>query len=56
MESKIIEVSMQTGWEWFVQLFAIAFILFFVGGIIVLLVQAIRALTIYVKKNKQGHK
>lgn len=55
MQSKIIEVSMQTGWEWFIQLFAIFMILLMLVGIVaigILIFKAIQALNIYIKKNK----
>lgn len=53
METKVIEFSMTTGWEWFVQLLSIALLIPIVVGTIVLIILGVRALTIYIKKNSK---
>lgn len=55
MSDKIIEVSMQTGWDWAIQGMAILSMLINIGLIIglgILVFKGIQALNIYIKKNK----
>lgn len=56
MKSEIIEFSMQTGWEWFVQIFAVLMLVGILIGVVAigfLMFKAIQAFSIYIKKNKE---
>lgn len=48
MDSKIIEFSIETGWEWFIQLFALGFIVLIFAILILVFILLIRKLK---KKN-----
>lgn len=48
MDSKIIEFSIETGWEWFIQLFALGFIALIFAILVLVFILLIRKLR---KKN-----
>lgn len=48
MDSKIIEFSIETGWEWFIQLFALGFIVLIFAILILVFILLIKKLK---KKN-----
>lgn len=55
MKSEVIEFSMNTGWEWFVQIFSIILLIGLLASVVVLgvvIFKAIKALNIYIKNNK----
>ena len=53
MSTKVIEFSMVTGWEWFVQLLSLVLLIPIVVGPIIFIILGIRALSIYIKKNRK---
>lgn len=55
MKSEVIEFSMNTGWEWFIQIFSLILLIGVLASVVIigiLIFKAIKALNIYIKNNK----